>query len=152
MSHWTYVTGIIKVRSPGRFDEETVYMLKSITKKLPIIHGSEGDVAINIVPDLSSKDYELEDERGLSRREAEPMFWYQHSKFFSKYTFYLITLSGTLRDRDFDETLMETEKLIFRLAKRVPIEEISVTVRDDFFGKSYTFNDTQPLSVVYEYI
>ena len=149
MSVWSYVTGIVKVHAPGISDEESEYIVKKVAKHLPIIHGEEGDAAVNVLPDISCKDFLFRDDRGIETQYSGPMFWDSDRKYTSKHSYYLITISGSLRGAEFSQALNETQKLLFRLAKKLIVEEISVTVR--CFNKSYTFSKSEPFTDVYDY-
>lgn len=149
MSIWTYVTGAIRVDAPGVSDVESEYIIRKAIKSLPVVHGGESDAAVNAVPDISIDDISFRDERGLERKYSGPMFWTDDPDYFHRHQYYLVTISGSLRHADFETALKETEKLLFRLAKKLFIEDISVTVHGDFC-RSYTFSNAAPFGDVYE--
>lgn len=42
MSHWTYVSGLIRVSPTGRTQPEKRYVLETVLEHLPAVSGSEG--------------------------------------------------------------------------------------------------------------
>ena len=134
MSSWTYVTGIIEVDPYGHNNTERRYFAETILNHMPKIYGSEENVEIQCIPTYCYAGDNDENEFG------EP---YGRSKKDDSCNF-LITLRGNLRDTLFEDTLKGVNKFLNRLAKRINIESMSVTVWNDFPGeyhKSYTFTN-----------
>ena len=62
---------------------------------------------------------------------------------------YFIIVDGSLRDRFFEQTFMEFNKWLNRLAKRVSVEEILVQVSD--LNKRYLYTNSAPYEDMYEH-
>ena len=62
---------------------------------------------------------------------------------------YFVIVDGSLRDRFFEQTFMEFNKWLNRLAKRVSVEEILVKVSD--LNKEYFYTNSLPYEDMYEY-
>lgn len=137
MSSWTYVTGSILVEAESRTDAETLYIVQTVANHLPRITGSEGDVDLYIQllrgRSLSSNRDEFMQESNLWHRESFGC------GVFETQSCAIVTINGSLRDRIFSETLIETQKMLFRLSKQLLILNISVTVSG--YDKEFTFTD-----------
>lgn len=131
MSMWTYIYGTITVRPLGRTQEEKEYILKTVLNHLPVVTGSESDmeviVNLNVEHDSSSSHDEfcmrtnnLRDRYGNRSYEDG---WLRCTES------YLLTISSSLRDRYFKETVKEFENWLDRLAKRVWVEDILVKIK-----------------------
>ena len=132
---WTYVTGIIKADTYSATDAETMYIAQTVVNHLPKITGSEGNVNIHVYMEDGHNSSSNADEFHNFSNLGEGYF-----KNFEHQDRVVITLSGYLRDRTFEQTLKETNKFICRLAKRLSIYDCLVKV--DGYDKSYIFDNT----------
>lgn len=130
MSYWTHIRGTIIVSPLGRTQEEMDYILKTVLRHLPKVSGSEKDMEIIV---------------------SQPNGWTSSSSFdeFDNYVGdfeinrrYILTLYGNLRDRTFDETYKEFNKWINRLAKRVFVDEVFVSI------KGYNYSDNNEHNII----
>lgn len=151
MSMWTHLQGVIRVRLMCRTDIENRYILETVLAHLPKVTGSERDMRVNIVQPENitggyRSDYYLYDEFGNKTNLVESC---QRDE--DKRETYLIVVFGEFRDRVFEETFLEFEKWLERLAKRIYIEDDEMIVKLDGFEKSYIFtNDNYKYSNMYE--
>lgn len=138
MSRWTYVNGIIKVDTMSRSSAESMYKAQTVVNHLPRITGSERCVQyyLNLVNghNFSSNTDEFDNFSNLYNSD------YFNS--FETQTYVLIAMDGSLRDREFKQTLFETTRALSRLASRLWIDICLVSVRGDAWsGKEYVFNN-----------
>lgn len=154
MSMWTHLQGVIEVRPMCRTDIESRYILETVLAHLPKVTGSERDMRINIVqPDFTAKSYSEHtyDEFGNWTNLGETC-----GRDYDKQYAYLIVVYGDFRDRVFEETFLEFEKWLERLAKRIYIGNDEMIVKldgfdKDYIEKSYIFtNDNYKYSNMYE--
>lgn len=136
MSQWTYVNGVIKVDTFSRSSAETLYLVQTVVNHLPAISGSEGDVQYYITIEngynTSSNVDEFNNFSNLGNGwTGRRLFEYQSCA--------LITMSGALRDRTFEETLRETTKALARLSSRLFVDECIVLVRS--YWNSFVFDN-----------
>lgn len=139
MSHWTYVSGVVKVCPPGRTDIERRYILETILEHLPKVTGSEGGMQVHTIPCAEyscAADY---DEFGQPLPRGTHL--YHHDEF-------LVVVEGSLRDREFDQTVYELNKWLCRLCKRTGCCEVLVRVRG--LDKQYIFDNAQAYDTMYE--
>ena len=142
MSNWTYVTGIIEVDPYGHNDTERRYILETTLNHMPKITGSEEDVEVQCFPTQCYRGSIDEDEFGRTLKHS-----------YKNYSNFLVTLKGNLRDSVFYQTLKETNKFLNRLAKRINIVSMSVTVQNDYpceFHKVYTFTNNKMYDDLWE--
>ena len=139
MSYWTHILGVVEVSVMGRTQHEKTYILNTVLDHLPRVTGSEGDMHVVVNLDVDENISASHDEFGMrtdnlvnyygdkSRRDG----WLRYSD-----TYYL-TIYGNLRDRVFRETFREFQKWLTRLAKRVCVEQVNITIRADDRRKPY---------------
>ncbi len=135
MSVWTYVNGVIKVDTFANSSARAMYVAQTVVNHLPKISGSECDVQyyLSLVEgyNLSSNCDEFDQPSNLCNRGRIHMFKAQ--------TCVLITMDGSLRNREFHRTLFETTKALSRLSSRLLIQECLVSVRG--FRESFVFDN-----------
>ena len=127
MSSWSYVLGTIKVVGVGRTDEEMEFMLKTTLNHLPRVTGSEGDMQVFLNKSNSIICRTFSDEFGNKSNL---------SKSFETHDMFLITVYGSLRDRDFERTLREFSKWFYRLASRTNICDYCIHIQ--CYDRHYT--------------
>ena len=143
MSNWTYVNGIITVSPLGRTQSEKTYILETVIEHLPKVTGSEEDMNITI---LQRKGYDM----SSSHNEFEINAYYLNSEHWIKtQTDYFLILDGNLRDKTFQETFKELNIFLNRLAKRVLVNNILLSLNEDW-GKKFVFKDAEPYSNMFE--
>lgn len=134
MSHWTHITGTITVEPFGRTQEEMEYILKTVLNHLPVVTGSERDMEAHIVKkqgrncSMNTDEYDmitnnLRTDRGHRSR--------MHGLLETQ-TEYLVVVEGDFRDRVLDETYKEFQKWLCRLAKRIIVDDVFVSIEGDF--------------------
>jgi len=129
MSYWTYINGVIKVRSMGRTQHENDYILKTILDHLPRVTGSEDDMHVYINQDAFLNTSSSCDEFGYRTNNLVDGYGDKTRNGWLEYTdSYYLTVSGSLRDRMFDETFREFVKWLCRLSKRLSVEYVLVSV------------------------
>lgn len=144
MSFWTYIDGTITVTPLGRTQPEKRYVLDTVLDHLPAVTGSEGNMNIHIIQkaghDMSSSRNEFDEWVGY-RDHHDPWMRIQSK--------YMLVLEANLRDRTFDQTKMELNKWLNRLAKRVGVEEI--LVRLSGYDKEMIIRNAEPYSQMEEW-
>ena len=137
MSWWTYINGTITVYPMGRTQAEKRYILETILSHLPKVTGSEKNMYVHIVQKIGYNSSRTWDEFGIfSNKEIKIQ------------DYYILVFEASLRDRTFEETFKEFNKFLNRLAKRVLIEDILVSIKD--FSKEFIFKNEKPYSEMYE--
>ena len=124
MSHWTYVNGTIGVKTPfstsvrSRIEDYILWSIHQIRKRGVDITGSESPVKFFVHCSYypSCDPYE----------SAET------------WDYGYITVVGSLRGREDQKTIDETNAFLRRLEHFLRVEEINITVSGD---EKYTFND-----------
>ena len=131
MSKWTYVIGTVKVDTFSSSSAEAMFIAQTVVNHLPKITGSERDVEyyFNLIkgPNTSSTF----DDFGCHTNLYKNFYEYQSEV--------LVTFQGSLRDREFEETLKEVTKTVNRLSKRLWVNECSILVYGN--GKKYEFSN-----------
>lgn len=131
MSYWTRILGVVDVSPMGRTQHEKTYILNTVLDHLPAITGSEKDmnIAINIGRENGSSSH---DEFGMRTNnltnccgDRDKNGWLRTADN------YYLTIYGDFRDRMFNQTFREFQKWLCRLAKRVDINHVSVTILSD---------------------
>ena len=131
MSHWTYVSGIVRIRLPfetvrkDRLVDYVNWSLHDMEKRGFNITGSEGPIETSVYATQHPSSYSSDNADGYDNG--------------------VITVIGSLRDREFDETARETKAFLKALARYVDVEEVLLRVNDVIFdeqpyGKLYDFN------------
>lgn len=144
MSHWTYVSGLIRVSPVGRTQHEKRYVLETVLEHLPAVSSSEGYMDTYII---QKKGWNI----GFSHNEFDECLSYRENRHKpdTMQSEYFVIVDGSLRDRFFEQTSMEFNKWLNRLAKRVSVEEILVKVSD--LNKEYFYTNSLPYEDMYEY-
>lgn len=137
MSWWTYINGSITVYPMGRTQAEKRYILETILSHLPKVTGSEEDMYVHIVQKI-----------GYNSSSFWNEFEIPSDKKIKIQDHYILVFEASLRDRTFKETFKEFNKFLNRLAKRVLIEDILVSVKD--FSKEFIFKNEKPYNEMYE--
>lgn len=139
MSYWTHVTGTIIVSAVGRTQPEMRYIIETVLAHLPKVTGSEDDMNVYIVQtnghniSCSHNEFSVFCGRGnLARMQDE----------------YILVLKGDLRDRIFDETFKELNNFLNRLAKRLRVNDILVSLKA--YDKVHIFKDAEVYYEMYE--
>ena len=137
MSYWTYITGVIEVCPMGRTQPEKRYILDTVLEHLPKVTGSERNMSIHIVQKAGTNGSSSCNEFGE---------WLKGDPFRTQ-DYYLIVLEGSLRDRIFEDTFIEVNKFLNRLAKRVMVNDILVKISGydkDYHNKSFIISNAKP--------
>ena len=155
MSAWTYIEGCIKVDVPGRTQHEIEYILKTVLDHLPRVTGSERDMVVYTNREVGFNTSSSCDEFGFRTDNLVDMYgdksrrhgWMRYNNN------YYITVTGSLRDRYFDETYKEFMKWICRLSKRLSVTSILVRIKGIKNGKYVTkvIDDDEPFWQMYEW-
>ena len=122
MSMWTYILGTIEVSPCGRTQAEKEYILKTVLDHLPRVTGSEEDMEVYINKEDGTTSSSSTDEFFCESNLLDDG-WLQTQDN------YLITVKANLRDRMFSETLREFQNWLYRLSKRVLVEDVLVRVK-----------------------
>ena len=143
MSYWTYVNGVITVEPLGRTQLEKRYILDTVLNHLPKVTGSEQGMHIHVVQKSGYNYSSSCNEFGV----------YIPGEKYREQTEYMIVIEGKLRDRWFEETLKELNNWLNRLAKRVGVCDILVSLRgfDYVKSKKIIISDPKPYSQMEEY-
>ena len=135
MSHWTYVNGTISVETPfstsvrSRIEDYILWSIRQIRKRGVDITGSESPVRFFVHCGYHPSCYTSESA--------------------DTWNYGYITVVGSLRDREDQETVNETNAFLKRLEHFLRVEEVNITISGDekhtFNGNAYSeikeFND-----------
>lgn len=126
MSRWTDVIGAVRVSAYEETTEACEYVIKNCLNHLPKIDGSERPVSFWVTSEPAHSTFCNCDE------------FYQHSNLgtgwdssFDVQTNFIITLSGSLRDRVFETTYKDVIKWLNRLSKRLQIRYLCIRVSEE---------------------
>jgi len=140
MSYWTHILGVIQVDVIGRTQHEKTYILNTVLDHLPIVSGSEDNMHVIVnVSDFMNISCS-HDEFGM--RTDNLIDWYgdkSREGWFNYSDTYYLTVYGSLRDRFFKDTFREFQKWLSRLAKRIDVEIVDVTITSDDREQPYHF-------------
>lgn len=140
MSSWTYVNGTITVSAVGRTQPEMRYIIETVLSHLPKVTGSEQNMDVYIIQTNGHNGFCTHDEFGI---------WcgrYNEKRTQDKY---ILVLEGSLRDRMFDETFKELNNFLNRLAKRLHVDDILVSIKS--YDKEYIFKNDKMYHNMYEW-
>ena len=140
MSYWTHVTGTITVSAVGRTQPEMRYIIETVLAHLPKVTGSEGNMDVYIVQ-TNGHD--------ISCSHNEFGVFCGRDNLFRMQDKYILLLEGSLRDRMFDETFKELNNFLNRLAKRLHVDDILVSLKA--YDKVYIFKDAEVYYKMYEW-
>lgn len=141
MSMWTHISGIIKVSPMGRTQAEMKYILDTVLAHLPNVTGSERDMEIHIVQSNFDNGSSSHDEFQMITDNLIDNYGQRNRKDgWSRYVDeYILVVNGSLRDREFNQTLREFQKWLCRLAKRVHVNKVLVEISG--YGKHDIITD-----------
>ena len=145
MSHWTYINGIVVVSPPGVTQHQKRYVLETVLDHLPVVSGSERDMNVHVIQHAHYNGWSSHNEFG------EPMlrgFRPGGRDSMDTQDEYTLVLEGCFRDREFEQTMREFTKWMYRLAKRVWVKD--VLVRVCCYEKEYIFRDARPFDAMTE--
>lgn len=136
MSYWTYINGTVEVLPFGATQHEREYVLKTTLDHLPIVSGSERDMEVDILPGRGYDEVSSCDEFGEVTNNLRDRYGRRNRKNGGLYlqSKYILIISASLRDREFDQTYREFIKWLCRLAKRILVENVLIKVEG--YGKS----------------
>lgn len=141
MSDWTYINGVITVEPFGRTQPEKRYILDTILEHLPYVAGSEGGMETYIIQKNGYDCTSGADEFGKVTTNAKDLYGNREGNdnhgWFRTQSLYFIVVDGALRDTCFTETLKSFMKWLCRLAKRLEIVDINVSISGWNFGCEY---------------
>ena len=143
MSNWTYISGVIEVSPWGRTQAEKTYILETVLAHLPKVTGSEVDMVTYFIQETGVNESRLYDEFYQFSNLTS-----QHGRFYVQ-SDYLVVVRGKFRDRVLDETKREFLRWMCRFAKRLPIMEIAVDIRNDC-DEHFAINDYIPWLDMFE--
>lgn len=146
MSFWTYVHGTITVCPMGRTQAEKRYILETVLEHLPIVSGSEEDMNIYIIQKNGYNSLSSVDEFGESTNNLKDS--YGRKGWLETQNEYILVADGALRDRMFEDTFLEFQKWLCRLAKRIGVENIQVKIKG--YEKEVFITDSRPYENMFE--
>ena len=152
MSSWTHVNGVVQVSAPGRTQPEARYIVDTILEHLPLVTGSERDMAIHVVQLSRENSASSCDEFGNSTNLAKTDYGDHDRKrgWYRMQSDYNLVIEGNFRDRSFDTTKKELMNWLSRLAKRLRVESVIIRMWDSY-GKKLIFDNDEALYNMYEY-
>lgn len=132
MSFWTYISGTIEVKVPGRTQAEKDYILRTVLDHLPRVIGSEGDMEVYTNKRDGDDMWTTHDEYGYRTDNLIDTYGFKDHKHGMRKTQsrYVITVEGSLRDCTFHETHREFMNWLCRLAKRLEVDSVLVRIHD----------------------
>ena len=140
MSYWTYVNGTITVSAVGRTQPEMRYIIETVLAHLPKVTGSEQDMKVYVIQKDGNNGFCTHDEFGI---------WQGVYNRIHTQDKYILVLDGSLRDRMFEDTFAELNNFLNRLAKRLDIDDILVSLKA--YDKEYIFKNQKAYADMYEW-
>lgn len=137
MSSWTHVFGVIEADTFARSEAEAMYIAQTVINHLPKIRGSEHDVEFHLNKPNWTNCSSGTDEFG----HWSNLYNDSYFKCFERQTCVLITMSGSLRDTEFKDTLRQTTKMLARLSKRLFVDNCLVSVKGN--EDNFVFDNPQ---------
>ena len=155
MSYWTHIMGVINVNPAGRTQHEMTYIVNTVLDHLPQVTGSEGDMRVFVNVDTRHNSSSSHDEFSMRTNNLTDRYG-DHSRkhgWLQSSDEYYLTIYGDLRDRMFNETFREFQTWLCRLAKRVCVNQINVTITADDHKPYHLTMDSwnNPYSEMFEY-
>lgn len=150
MSWWTYVRGVVAVEPMGRTQPERRYILDTILEHLPLVTGSEENMQVYVMQRAGDDESSSHDEFGEMTNNLIDRYGNKgnHSMGWQRLqSTYFLVVDGSLRDRVFNTTMREFQKWLCRLAKRVCIKTVLVSI--DGYDQHATLNYTDSLDNPY---
>ena len=150
MSWWTQVLGVIEVIAPGRTQAECRYLVDTVLDHMPLVTGSEGCTHAQAIQRDGYNSSSSHDEFCMKTNNLTDYYGDKSRRrgFLQTQTNYLIVIDGSLRDRMFNETKHELMKWLCRLAKRLIVHNISITLAGD--TGHLVITDPEPYFEMYE--
>lgn len=118
MSCWTYINGFMNV---GYFrsgtQEERNKKFKELLESLPKVTGSEDDMYVMY---------------SVNKSKSYSVHYDEHGNRKITYDYYLVAFSGSLRDREEEETINEFQNFVASISRHpdTAIDEMIVTIND----------------------
>ena len=156
MSYWTHIRGLITVSPIGRTQAEKRFVLETVLNHLPIVSGSEDDMAVHIIQRSGNTDSCSHDEFGNRTNNLLDRDGYRDRNhgWMRMQSNYFLVVEGDLRDRSFKEGLKSFITWLCRLAKRVMVMEINVRITGNWFllghDNVYNITDAEPYYQIFE--
>lgn len=126
MSSWTSIRGVIEVILYGNTQHENTFIVNSIVDSLPHITGSEQDMGVYVNQEYG---YDV----SMTYPDLDHITQFQSK--------YLITINGSLRDREFADTIAEFDRWICELAKQLLVNDAIVEIES--YEKSQIFTNRE---------
>jgi hypothetical protein len=129
MSYWTHITGTITVSPMGRTQAEKRYILETVLDHLPLVTGSERDMNVHIVQKAGTNHSSSCDEFGMVTNNLKDDYGNRsRDGWLETQDKYILVVEGNFRDRLFNDTYREFIKWLCRLAKRVDVCNVLVSI------------------------
>lgn len=152
MSQWTYINGTITVSPMGRTQAEKKYILDTVLEHLPLVTGSEENMNVYIIQKNGYNISSSCDEFDCCTNNLVDRYGNKNRKqgWLRTQDEYILVIDGSLRDRTFNQTLLEFNKYLCRLAKRISVENVLVEI-NEWDKKILVTNDNDVYSDMFEY-
>lgn len=149
MSFWTHIRGFVYVHPMGSSQAHKRYVLETVLNHLPIVSGSEGDMAVHIIQRSGYNMSSSCDEFGMRTDKGIDLYGTRTDKgWFETQSQYILFVDGDLRDRVFEETKREILKWLCRLSKRVLVSEVCINLYG--FHQEITINKCNAFYEMFE--
>lgn len=145
MSLWSYVHGVLTVSPPGFTQSHKTYVLDTVLAHLPAVTGSEGNMD-TYVTQCKGWNFSRSHDEFMNPYMYSPKSEYRDRGREHLQCNYLISVRGQLRDRNAEYTHREFCKWICRLAKRIMIDDVTVSITGDFLSEN-----TKPIIITNEH-
>ena len=152
MSAWTYINGTITLSPMGRTQAEKRYILDTVLGHLPQVTGSERDMNAYLIQKNGYNSISSHDEYGYRTDNLVGSYGCKnrHDGSLKVQEQYILVVDGSLRDREFHETLKEFINYLCRLSSRIAIEDVFIKInaydrekiitnKDDVFSNLYEY-------------
>lgn len=149
MSSWTYINGMITVAPLGETQFEKKYVLETILSHLPLVTGSEKNMATHIIQKAGFNERSNNDEFGQHSNLLNSNEYWECGWMIAQ-SEYIIVVEGALRDREYLQTLKEFNNWICRLSKRCFVTYTLVNISSHEQSTILT-NNKKVYSDMYEY-
>lgn len=151
MSIWSYISGVIEVEPFGRTQAEKTYILNTVLDHLPVVTGSEDDMNVYVIQKNGTNCSSSCDEFGCSTNNLVNCYGSKDRKYgwLETQSEYLLIVDASLRDRYYEETFKSFNKWLNRLAKRISVNKVLVSIRD--YSHEYLINDNSNYGEMYEH-
>lgn len=151
MSVWSYIRGRITVSPMGRTQHEKLYILNTVLDHLPRVSGSEGDMDVYAIQPAGHNESSSCDEFGEHTNNLTDRMYGGKSYargWLELQRNYILVLDGNLRDRGFEESKRDFMQWLCRLAKRVYVSEILVSIESE--NKCILLEDADQFADMFE--